>query len=204
MKQKKIGVICARSARFGSVSLVLALTLLGACSRREGQDTPKPVVFFAPETITNVPDLYKPLYLGNLSAEKLEAFRAALPYESITLERTLRPGSTPFYRVTFHRSGKAEFDDFQPKHGPATGQIDLLTFARLCYALDNSRFNEFQDQYRANLTDSAACIITVSTGKSQKTVTDYGTIGPIQLWTIEQLIDGVRGRTEWKPVPKPK
>jgi len=178
------------------------LIILGACSRKGDVDAPKPVVFFAPETISNVPDLYKPLYLGNLSADKIEAFRAALPYESISLERTPCSGSCPVYRVTLYRSGKAEFEAkaFLPKTGAFTGQVDLPTFARLCYVLDNSRFNDFQEKYRANLTDEAACIITVSTGKSQKTVTDYGTIGPIQLWTIEQLIDGVRERTDWKPV----
>lgn len=191
----------ANPARIGSVSvLVVMLVFLGACSRREGQDIPKPVVFFAPETITNVPDIYKPLYLGNLSADRVEAFRAGLPYESISLERTTDSASSPIYRVTFHRSGEAELDVFQPKAGQATGQINLPTFARLCYALDTGGFKDFQDQYRANPLENAACMITVSTGKTQKTVTDFGTIGPIQLWTIEQLIDGVRGRTEWKPV----
>jgi hypothetical protein len=176
------------------------LILLAACSRKEDQDAKKPVVFFAPETISNVPDIYKPLYLGNLSADKIEAFRAALPYESISLERTPCSGSCPVYRVTLHRSGKAEFEAkaFLPKTGEFTGQVDLATFARLCYVLDNSRFNNLQDKYRANLTDNAACVITASTGKSQKTVTDYGAIGPIQLWTIEELIDGIRERIVWK------
>jgi len=189
--------------RLGSVSLVLVMLIfLGACSRKDGQDTQKPVIFFAPETISNVPDIYKPLYLGNLSADKIESFRASLPYESISLERTPCFGSCPVYRVTLHRSGRAEFEAkaFLPKIGAFTGQVDLPTFARLCYALDNSRFNNFQEKYRANLTDDTACIITVSTGKSRKTVTDYGAIGPIQLWTIEELIDGVRERIVWKPV----
>ena len=190
----------------GSVSLVFVLLiLLGACSRKEDQDAKKqPVIFFAPETISNVPDIYKPLYLGNLSADKIEAFRSALPYESISLERTPCSGSCPVYRVTLHRSGKAELEAkaFLPKPGEFTGQVDLATFARLCYVLDNNRFNDFQDKYRANLTDNTACIITASTGKSQKTVTDYGAIGPIQLWTIEELIDGVRERIDWKPMRK--
>jgi hypothetical protein len=50
--------------------------------------------------------------------------------------------------------------------------------------------------------ENTACIVMVSAGKSQKTVTDYGAIGPIQLWTIEELIDGARERTDWKPVRK--
>jgi len=191
----------ANPAWIGSTGVfVVMLVFLGACSRKANTDVPKPVVFFAPETITNVPDVYKPLYLGNLSADKWEAFRAVLPYESISLERTTNSGSSLIYRVTFHRSGKAEFDEFQPKLHQATGQIDLPTFARLCYAVDSSGFKDFQDKYRANPFENRACMVIVATGKSQKTVTDYGTIGPIQLWTIEQLIDGTRARTEWKPV----
>jgi len=191
----------ASPAGIGCIGVFLVmLVFLGACSRKENTDIPKPVVFFAPETITNVPDAYKPLYLGNLSADKMEAFRAALPYESISLERTTNSGSSLIYRVTFHRSGKAEFDEFQPKPHQATGQIDLPTFARLCYALDSSGFKDFQDQYRANPLENTACMVTVSTGTSRKTVTDYGTIGPIQLWTIEQLIDRARGQIVWKPV----
>jgi len=180
------------------------LILFGACSRKTDADAQKPVIFFAPVTISNVPDVYKPLYLGNLSPEKMEAFRAALPYESITLERTSGSGSSPVYRVTLYRSGKAELEAkaFLPKTGEFTGQVDLPTFARLCYVLDSSGFKDFQEKYRADMTDDAACIITVSTGKSRKAVADYGTIGPIQLWAIEQLIDGVRERTDWKLVTK--
>jgi hypothetical protein len=68
MRQNDFGATYGRFTRFGPASLILALIFLGACSRREEQSAPKPVVFFAPATITNVPDLYKPLYLGNLTA----------------------------------------------------------------------------------------------------------------------------------------
>lgn len=189
----------ANPALIGSIGVFcMMLVLLGACSRRGNTDTQKPLVFFAPTTVTNVPDVYKPLYLGNLPADRVEAFRAALPYDSISLERA--SGSNLFYRVTFHRSGQAEYDVFQPKNHRASGQTDLPTFARLCYVLDSNGFKDFQEKYRANPLENTTCLVTVSTGKSQKTVTDYGTIGPIQLWTIEQLIDGVRERTDWKLV----
>jgi len=207
VKTKSCGVFGAGPLWLGPVSVVFVmLILLGACSRKEDTNAAKPVVFFAPATISNVPDICKPLYLGELLVDRVAAFRAGLPYESVSLERTTNSASSPIYRVTFHRSGQAELttNALPPKIGKFTGQVDLPTFARICYVLDNSRFNDFQDKYRANPLENTACIVTVSTGKSQKTVTDYGAIGPIQLWTIEQLIDGVRERTDWKPVPKPK
>lgn len=188
-----------------SISVCCVLVgLLGACSRKVNTDTQKPMVFFAPEAVTNVPEVYKPLYLGNLPADRLAAFRAGLPYDSISLARTTNADASPIYRVTFHRAGQAEFDVFQPKPSQATGQIDLHTYARLCYALDTGGFKNFQGKYRANPLDYSACMVTVAAGKNRKTVTNYANIGPIQLWTTEQLIDGVRGQTEWKPVPKPK
>ena len=199
----------AHPARIGSViTFCTMLAFLGACSKRENQnqETAKPVVFFAPATVTNVPDVYKPLYLGELPPDRLAAFRAGLPYESISLQRTSGTASNLIYRVTLYRSGKAEFvtNTPPPKPGEFTGQVDLFTFARLCYTLDNSRFNEFQDKYRADPLEKNVCLVTVSTGQSKKTVSDYGTIGPIELWTVEQLIDGIRQSIDWKPVPKPK
>ena len=191
----------ANPAWIGFLSVFLVMVVfLGACSRRANTDNQKPLVFFAPDMVTNVPDVYKPLYLGNLPADRLAAFRAGLPYDSISLARTTNADASPIYHVTFHRSGEAELEVFQPKKSEAVGLIDLPTFARLCYALDTGGFKNFKDKYRADPLDYSACMVTVSTGKSQKTVTDYGTIGPIQLWTIEQLIDGVRGRIEWKPL----
>ena len=193
----------ANPAGIGFLGVLLVMVVfLGACSRRANTDTQKPLVFFAPETVTNVPDVYKPLYLGNLPADRLAAFRASLPYETISLERTTNAVTGPIYRVTFHRSGQAEFNVFQPKPSQFTGQIDLPTFARLCYVLDLSGFKDFRDKYRADPLENRACTLIVSKGKSGKIVVDYGTIGPIQLWTIEQLIDGTRAQTVWKPVSK--
>ena len=193
----------ANPAWVGFLSVLLVLVaFLGACSRRATTDTQKPLVFFAPETVTNVPDVYKPLYLGNLPPDRLAAFRAGLPYDSISLARTTNADASPIYRVTFHRSGQAELDVFQPKKSEAVGLIDLHTYARLCYALDAGGFNDFKDKYRADPLEYSACMVTIAAGKNLKTVTNYASIGPIQLWTTEQLIDGVRGRTEWKPAGK--
>jgi len=187
----------------GSISAGCALLMfLGACSRKGNTGVEKPIVFFAPAIVTNVPEVYKPLYLGNLSADQVEAFRAALPYDSISLERTTASGSNLLYRVTFHRAGQAEYEVFQPNHHQATGQIDLFTFGRLCYALDSGGFKDFQTKYRANPFENAATLVTVSKGKNTKTVANYGAIGPIQLWATEEAIDGVRVRTDWKLVQK--
>jgi len=183
-------------------ALLVTAWFLSACSRKAGTDNQKPLVFFAPDMVSNVPAVYKPLYLGNLPADRVEAFRASLPYETISLERTTNAATGPIYRVTFHRSGQAEFVVFQPKPSQATGQIDLPTFARLCYALDTGDFKDFRDKYRADPLENRACTVIVSKGKSGKIVVDYGTIGPIQLWTIEQLIDGTRAQTAWKLVSK--
>ena len=203
LKPSDFKMLRVSAARFGVIGISIALfVFLGACSRKVDTETQKPMVFFAPDNVTTVPDAYKPLYLGNLPPDRLAAFRAGLPYDGISLSRTTNADTSPIYRVTFHRSGEAELDVFQPKKSQAVGLIDLPTYARLCYALDTGGFKNYQNQYRANPLDYSACMVTIAMGKNQKTVTNYANIGPIQLWTTEQLIDGIRGRTEWKPVGK--
>ena len=42
-----------------------------------------------------------------------------------------------------------------------------------------------------------------ATSASGATVdSDYGSVGPIDLWAIQELIDGIREQTEWKAVAK--
>ncbi len=137
-----------------------------------------------------------------MTPDQTKAFVTNLPYDSITLERTPCFGSCPVYSVTLYRSGKAEFHAVKnlPKIGDFSGRIDVTDFGRLCYFIQRTHFSEFKENYRANWTDDTTCIVTARTPDNKiKKVSDYGTVGPIQLWAIQQLIDGFRERIEWTP-----
>ena len=156
-----------------------------------------------PEPVEGVPSIYWALFRGGITEDEVAGFRAKLPYERIILERTPCYGPCPVYTVTLHRSGKAELHAVRnlPKSGDFIGELDVLSFGRLCYFLDRFRFTDFKERYQPNLlwTDDTTCIVTVQpVGKEAKKVSDYGTVGPIELWTIQQLIDGFRERIEWK------
>ncbi|SRR6266481_5874787 len=176
---------------------LLSLALLAVCSQPK---TPAAPHLLAPKTAEAVPSIYRPLYYGGIGVEQAIALRANLPYESITLERTGCFGTCPIYRVTLWRSGKAELEAKRhlPKLGNFSGEVDLSDYARLCYALDRLHFNEFEADYRAAWTDDSTAIVTATRAAGQKRVSDYGQVGPIELWTIQELIDGIRERVEWK------
>lgn len=150
-----------------------------------------------------MPDRYKPLYRPGLSREELEGFRAQLPYDRISLHRTPCYGTCPVYAITLHRNGKAELEATRhlPALGKFTGEIDPFTYGRLCYLIDNSHFKEMKSSYRASWTDDSTCVVTVAEGARRTEVSDYGRVGPIELWAIQELIDAIRQQIDWKPIP---
>jgi hypothetical protein len=104
--------------------------------------------------------------------------------------------------MVLHRDGKAELNaqDHLPKLGRFAGEVDIVDYGRLCYLIENSHFNELRPSYKGAWSDDATCIVTVTTGTTSKEVSDYGNAGPIELWAIQELLDGIRHKIEWKPV----
>jgi hypothetical protein len=152
--------------------------------------------------VAEVPDRYKKLQQPGLSVTEVEAFRAQLLYDTISLHRSSCYGACPVYRVTFHRSGKAELLAINnlPLRGAYTGAIDLISYGRLCYLLDQSKFAEMKSNYRSGWTDLATCTVTAAGASTSKTVSDYGEVGPIELWAIQEIIDRMREGTKWEKV----
>ena len=152
----------------------------------------------------DVPDTYEPLYHIGLAVDQTEPFRASLPYDSISLERTqVAWGPGVVYRVTFHRSGTATLYSSgtrgSPPKGEFKGEVSLHDYAYLCYALDHFRFNALKTDYSATSKDDSAAIVTATAASGEKRVRDYGRVGPVELWAIQQVIDAARGRIDWTP-----
>lgn len=181
--------------------LLLGVVFLSffANGRALAADPPDPLFHSAADS---APEIYKPLFSAFTSDDDQKNLRKNLPYESITLERTPCYGTCPVYTVTLYRSGMAELyaKSYLPKTGNFVGKIDVLSFGRLCYLLDHFHFSDFKDSYRGSWTDDTTCIVTARTSaKVAKKVSDYGSVGPIELWAIHQVIDRMRERIEWKP-----
>lgn len=191
MKTKLLTLICA------------VLIPLTGCQKQA--IIAEPVDFTAEHAmdLTAVPDHYRKLYDGHFIDQEVEAFRAKLPYDSISLTRSPCFGTCPVYSVTFHRDGKAELVATRhlPTLGKFTGEINPLTYGRLCYFIEHSRFEEMKASYRANWTDDTTCTITITQGAARTEVEDYGSVSPIELWAIQEALDSIRQKIEWKAVP---
>ena len=162
--------------------------------------TPNPIV-------GDIPTKYRPFIIGPNSDKEFDALRgrlpglrAHLPFNSISMRRTPCFGTCPVYEIAFHRDGRAELYALAhlPKLGHFVGQVEESDYARLCHLVESSRFSGFRSSYRARHTDDSTCIVTVTTGDTSTKVSDYGSVGPTQLWAIQQAIDAVKNDIEWR------
>ena len=202
----ELGVVRRRSRIVNAALLIFCSVALASCSKQEQPQQPiveNPMNGTSEPTVANVPEIYRPFFdTFGRTEDDVAVARARLPFDSISLVRTPCYGLCPVYEVIFHRDGKAEFtaQENLPKLGKFVGQVRLGTYGRLCYLIENSHFADLKPSYRAAWTDDTTCILTVTRGKITKAVSDYGRVGPIELWAIQELIDAIRDKTEWTPV----
>jgi hypothetical protein len=125
-----------------------------------------------------------------------------LPLERIELERTACFGFCPIYTVTLFRNGDARYhgEGFVKNIGDFTGSVHISAFGRLSYLLERLNFAEFEPEYSAPWTCSPTVYLRVwRAGEAEPIVVkDYGSYGPIELWALEQAVDAVASRIEWK------
>jgi len=151
--------------------------------------------------VADIPERYREFIGGHHSSDEIAELLKRLPFDSISLRRTPCYGTCPVYEVVFHRDGRAEYhaQEHLPQLGHFVGKVYPGDYARLCYLIESSGFNTFKSSYRASWTDDTTCIVAVTKGSTSTAVSDYGRVGPIHLWAIQQTLDGIRNRTEWKP-----
>jgi hypothetical protein len=161
-----------------------------------------PVVHNAalPRGSDNVPVIYQQAFLGGSDFYKDPGIRALLPFKRISLKRTGCPGGCAAYNFVIFNDGTAKLEALSgmPKKGMFSGTIDMNTYARLCFALEQLGYLKLENNYVSEATDLPGCIVSVETKAGEKSVTDYGSVGPIQLWVIQEMLDGVRLRITWQ------
>ena len=179
--------------------IAIGFLVLTSCAKPKEEKETR--VGFESPIADTVPAIYRPLF-DMSSQEDANSIRSRLPFESITIERGQCFGMCPVYKMVLYRDGRADLDaeKYMPDLGQFTGEVPLYTYGRLCYFIESSHFMEMNSKYSANATDLRTCTVTVWGKGVLKDVSDYGTVGPIQLWAIQQLLDAVRDEIEWKPV----
>ena len=128
------------------------------------------------------------------------AVRARLPFRAIRLERQPCFGTCRVYTLELHRDGTARWNGkaHVERLGEHEGRIDVATFARLCYLFEKHGFQQLERRYSAPVTDLATTVTTVTLDSGEQvSVVNYGEFGPIELWGLEQMLDGVGAAITW-------
>jgi hypothetical protein len=118
----------------------------------------------------------------------------------ITLERTMCYGSCPVYRVILRKDGNAIYEgkDNVNKLGRFTGILDAYDFERLVELMEKLNFLGMEERYSAPVTDGADIITTVFYDGKVKIVDNYADAGPMEVWAIEKVIDGIIEDIYWE------
>jgi hypothetical protein len=142
------------------------------------------------------PELYAPVF------DRLAVVdRSTFPYSTISLERTFCLGHCPTYKVVYQRDGTARLSvvaDCELEPGEYVGVIHARDYGRICCALDDIPFDAFESRYAGLWSDDATCIISATRNGSDSSVSDYGAVGPIELWMLQEAIDAVTRRLKWQ------
>lgn len=118
----------------------------------------------------------------------------------ISLERTMCYGPCPVYKVTFRSDGRAIFEGkgHVDKLGKYIGDIDERDFERLVKLLERLDFMSLDDNYSIPIEDNAHIITTIIHNDKTKTVDNYADAGPMEIWTVEKVIDGIIDDIYWE------
>ena len=182
-------------------TMLMVMSCLSATSCSKQKQNAVEIRYIPRSSIASeVPYAYKPFY-DLESNYDVNTIRSRLPFEVITISRSPCFGRCPVYEMVLNRDGKAELHarSNMPELGDFTGEVPLYTYGRLCYFIESSGFSEMDRSYTRNATDMATCVVSTRNGAKLKEVSDYGGVGPIQLWAIQELLDNVKDEIKWTP-----
>ena len=188
---------------FAGFAIAIAIMVLPGCQpphtvRRDSSVTPggKP----DSAALANA-EIYRFLNEPGVSVESLAAIIARLPYDSISLRREPCYGTCPMYEATLYKDGRARYhgERFVERLGDFTGEVMVQDYARLGYLLDRFGFMTLPDSFSIHATDLPGATLTAHRSPGGiKSVSDYGYVGPVELWTMREVFDGVLTRIAWK------
>ena len=166
--------------------------------------------------VPGVPQRYWFLYEPNVPFSELQeaSARRHLPFDKITLERICGMSSRPEknnYVLTLRRDGTATRVVTQQRNGSSksgglTGRIHLMDYGRLCFLMDRVKFTTLPADIRQEKGHGSGGWATVVRAYRQgrekpNVVWEINNSGPIELWAIQESIDGVAARIDWTEKP---
>lgn len=118
----------------------------------------------------------------------------------IGMERTACHGVCPMYTVVFNRDGTFRYvgEDNVARKGKHTGRISTDQFNQLAEFVIESGYMNLDATYDLpRLADFPATYTMAVVGKKRKLVKNYGDLGPVKLWALQQSIDSLLAGAEW-------
>lgn len=122
----------------------------------------------------------------------------------IGLERTPCFGDCPVYSVVIKSDGTFRYvgEENVARKGTHTGEISTWDFNQLAEFIVESGYMNLETNYDAPITDLPATYTTVVLNGKRKLVRNYGGLGPVRLWMLEQAIDSTLNQAQWGPQPE--
>lgn len=116
----------------------------------------------------------------------------------ITLERTACFGTCPMYKVTLKADGTFTYEgkEYVEHKGRYKGRF--YGFNRLAQLVEKYGYFSMKDDYSVSMTDLPSTITSVVRNGRRKRITNYGDSGPLELWAIEQAVDGVLANAKFE------
>lgn len=123
----------------------------------------------------------------------------------IGIERSGCLGTCPIYTFTVKSDGTYRYrgDGHVERKGGFAGKVSVWKFHELARFIKDSGYMELEDSYTRKVTDSPTAYTMVAMNGKRKTVRNYADAGPTKLWAIEQLIDELTTKAEWRNQKEP-
>jgi hypothetical protein len=61
-----------------------------------------------------------------------------------------------------------------------------------------NEYPNFKEQYGLTATDQGYMVTSVAYAGQRKTIRNYGSEGPLELWTIEMALEGAMSQIRWE------
>ena len=134
--------------------------------------------------------------------KRKDVLLSLLPYDSISLERTMCFGDCPVYVVTFFKDGHATLvtDHLDGNGGKRyVGDLWVGDYVRLTQMVDLAKQVAAKDGYMAGWSDDYFAIIRAESRGGTWMVSDYGQVAPVEVWALETMLHVFKEHAKWLP-----
>jgi hypothetical protein len=127
-----------------------------------------------------------------------------LPMEQIreiTYERIFGClGECPMYKVVLCKEGTASYIGlrYAERKGNYRSSYNEYYFTQIAKLISRNEYLNFKEQYGPSAEDEGYIITSVAYGDQRKTIKNYGSEGPMELWSIEMALEGAMSQIRWE------